>query len=86
MLLVVGRVGMGVTCASEEVERLNGSTFSAGYAGIGGGTSLLFLNAFRRDANEDFFVNGELLVVATEDWVECVNGAAFAALRPVPPT
>ena len=65
--------------------------FSAGYAcmsrgGIGGGVSLLFvlLNAFRSDANEDFFVNGELLVVATEDCVECVNGAAFDTLRAVP--
>ena len=37
--------------------------------------NFVLLNAFRRDAKEDFFVNGELLVVATEDWVECVNGA-----------
>ena len=42
-----------------------------------GGASLNFalLNAFRRDAKDDFLVNGELLVVATDDWVECVKGA-----------
>ena len=33
------------------------------------------LNAFRRDAKGEFLVNGELLVVATDDWVECVKGA-----------
>ena len=54
---------------------------SAGYAwwssgGIGGGSlNFALLNALRRDAKDVFFVNGELLVVATDDWVECVNGA-----------
>ena len=33
------------------------------------------LNAFRRDAKGEFLVNGELLIVANEDWVECVKGA-----------
>ena len=36
--------------------------------------NLVLLNALRRDAKEDFFANGELLFVATDDWVECVNG------------
>lgn len=84
------REGIGGACASEDVDRLKG-LLRAGYAcmssvGMGGGTSLLFalLKAFRRDAKEDFFANGELLVVATDDCVECVNGALLDALRAVP--
>ena len=76
----------GGAYARAEFERLNGF-LSAGYAcgsstGTGGGTSacLVLLNAFRRDAKDDFFVKGELLVVATDDWVECVKGA-LGALR-----
>ena len=71
---------MGGFCAKEDVDRLNGF-FSAGYAwwsrtGMGGGSlNLVLLNAFRREAKDDFFAKGELPMVATEDWVECVNGA-----------
>ena len=36
---------------------------------------MVLLNAFRSEAKDDFFAKGELPVVATEDWVECVNGA-----------
>ena len=50
--------------------------------GTGGAGSLVFdLNAFRNDANDDFLVKGEELVVATEDCAECTNGAF--ALRDV---
>ena len=78
--------GAGGSCAKEDVERLNGF-FRAGYAlwskeGTGGAGSLVFdLNAFRNDANDDFLVKGEELVVATEDCAECTNGAF--ALRDV---
>lgn len=47
-------------------------------AGTGGACSadLALLNAFRRDANDDFFVNGEVLtVVPTDDCAEWANGA-----------
>jgi hypothetical protein len=36
---------------------------------------LLLLNAFRRDAKDDFLEKGELLVVATDDCAEWANGA-----------
>lgn len=67
--------------ARDEVERLNGF-LSTGYAswfivGKGGAASRDFalLKAFRRDAKDGFFENGEVPVVATEDWAECANGA-----------
>ena len=59
-----GRRYEGEFCASEEVDRLNGF-FNTGYAwskGGTGGVSYVFfpgLNAFRREAKEVFFTNGE---------------------------
>lgn len=79
VFIVCARCGIGGCCASDDVDRLNG-LFSAGYAwcskGGSGGASLnlLLLNAFRSDANDDFLAKGELLVVATDDWFECVKG------------
>jgi hypothetical protein len=60
-VLIEGRGGF---CASEEVDRLNGF-FSTGYAwskgGTGGVSYVVFpvLNAFRSEAKDVFFTNGE---------------------------
>lgn len=85
---VCARDGTGGACACADTERLNGFR-SAGYAcgsstGTGGGASACFvlLNAFRREAKEDFFVKGELLLVATEDCAEWVKDA-LGGLRDV---
>lgn len=65
---VEGRRYEGGFCASEEVDRLNGF-FNTGYApskGGTGGVSLVgfpVLNAFRREAKDVFFANGETEVL-----------------------
>lgn len=45
--------------------------------GRGGATSADFvlLKALRSEAKDDFFVNGEVAVVATDDCAECAKGA-----------
>ena len=78
-VLIEGRCEGGFW-ASEEVDRLNGF-FSTGYAwskrGTGGASYVDFpaLNAFRSEAKEVFFANGEAEVLwgdslVTEDWAE----------------
>jgi len=79
-VLIEGRRFEGGFCASEEVDRLNGF-FSTGYAwskgGTGGVSYVVFpvLNAFRSEAKDVFFANGEAVVLwdgslVTEDWAE----------------
>jgi len=63
-VLIEGRRFEGGFRASEEVDRLNGS-FSAGYAWSNGGTggvsyvAFPVLNAFRSEAKDVFFANGD---------------------------
>ena len=67
-VLIEGRRYEGGFCASEDVDRLNGF-FSTGYGcskeGTGGVSYVAFpvLNAFRREAKDDFFANGEAEVL-----------------------
>ena len=68
IVLVEGRRCDGGFCASEELDRLNGF-FSTGYAwskdGTGGVSYVVFpvLNAFRSEAKDVFFANGEAEVL-----------------------
>jgi hypothetical protein len=68
VVLIEGRCCEDGFCASEEVDRLNGF-FSTGYTcskgGIGGVSYVVFpvLNAFRSEAKDAFFVNGETEVL-----------------------
>ena len=68
MELIEGRCCEDGFWASEEVDRLNGF-FSTGYAwskgGTGGVSYVVFpvLNAFRSEAKDVFFVNGETEVL-----------------------
>jgi hypothetical protein len=72
---VEGRRCEGGFCAREDVDRLKGF-FNTGYAwsrgGTGGVSYVVFpvLNAFRREANDVFFTNGEAASFVTEDWAE----------------